>query len=122
MMQHDGRYYLTAVTSISDFLPIHAFALGGIGIVTMSMMARVTLGHSGRNVHQAPPAVAFLLGLMLLATTIRVLLPMVDPGHYPLWITLSGFIWIISFIVFSIIFIPMLFRPRVDDTASVNRP
>ena len=106
---------LMAVTAISDFLPIHAFAVGGIGIVTMSMMARVTLGHTGRNVHQAPPAMAFLLGLMLLAATIRVLFPILDPDHYPLWITVSGFIWIITYSLFSIIFIPMLYRPRVDD-------
>jgi uncharacterized protein involved in response to NO len=106
---------LMAVTALSDFLPIHAFAVGGIGIVTMSMMARVTLGHTGRNVHQAPPAMAFLLGLMLLAATIRVLFPIMDPGRNPLWITASGIIWIISFIIFSIIFIPMLYRPRKDE-------
>lgn len=106
---------LMAVTAISEFLPIHAFAVGGIGIVTMSMMARVTLGHTGRNVHQAPPAMVFLLGLMLLAATIRVLFPIMDPGRYPLWIIVSGFIWIISFSLFSIIFIPMLYGPRVNE-------
>ncbi len=45
---------LTPVTAIPDYLPIHAFAVGGIGMITVSMMARVSLGHTGRNVHHAP--------------------------------------------------------------------
>ena len=103
---------LMAVTAVSDFLPIHAFAVGGIGIITMSMMARVTLGHTGRSVHQAPPVMAFLLGAMVLTVTIRIFFPLMDPGHYQLWITVSGIMWIISFSLFSIIFIPMLLKPR----------
>ncbi len=105
---------MMAVTAIPDFLPIHAFAVGGIGIITMSMMARVTLGHTGRSVHQAPPIMAFLLGAMVLTATIRIFFPLMDPGHYQLWITVSGIMWIISFSLFSIIFIPMLSRQRVD--------
>jgi len=103
---------MMAVTAIPDFLPIHAFAVGGIGIITMSMMARVTLGHTGRSVHQAPPVMAFLLGAMVLTATIRIFFPLIDPGHYQLWITVSGIMWIISFSLFSIIFIPMLSKPR----------
>ncbi len=105
---------MMAVTALPEFLPVHAFAVGGIGIITMSMMARVTLGHTGRSVHQAPPVMAFLLGAMVLTTTIRIFLPLMDPGHYQLWITVSGIMWIISFSLFSIIFIPMLLRPRAD--------
>jgi len=103
---------MMAVTAVSDFLPIHAFAVGGIGIITMSMMARVTLGHTGRNVQQAPPIMAFFLGAMVLTATIRIFFPLMDPGHYQLWITISGIMWIISFSLFSIIFIPMLLKPR----------
>ena len=105
---------MMSVTAISDYLPIHAFAVGGIGIITMSMMARVTLGHTGRNVHQAPPITAFLLGAMVVTTTLRIFFPLMDPGNYQLWITVSGIMWIISFSLFSIIFIPMLLRQRVD--------
>jgi uncharacterized protein involved in response to NO len=106
---------LMAVTSIPDYLPVHAFAVGGIGIVTMSMMARVTLGHTGRNVHEAPPVMSWLLGGMALTATIRIFFPLVDPGHYQLWITVSGVMWIISFGLFSILFIPKLISPRVDE-------
>ena len=53
---------LALVTAIPEYLHVHAFAVGGIGVITVSMMARVALGHSGRNVHQAPPVTALLLG------------------------------------------------------------
>jgi uncharacterized protein involved in response to NO len=105
---------LMVVTAIPDYLPIHAFAVGGVGILTMSMMARVALGHTGRNVHQAPPITTILLGGMVLTTTIRVFFPMFDPGRYQLWITVSGIAWIFCFSLFSLIFIPMLTSPGAD--------
>jgi uncharacterized protein involved in response to NO len=106
---------LTAVTAIPDFLPIHAFAVGGIGLVSVSMMARVTLGHTGRNVHQAPPVITLLLLGIVLALIVRVFLPLVDASHYQLWITLSGGAWVLTFCLFLVVFAPMLLRPRVDD-------
>jgi uncharacterized protein involved in response to NO len=29
-------------------LALHAFTMGGIGVITLGMMARVSLGHTGR--------------------------------------------------------------------------
>lgn len=105
---------LTPLTTLPDYLPIHAFAVGGIGIITISMMARVTLGHTGRNVHEAPPVMALLLVCMVLTTIVRVFFPLIDPQQYQLWITVAGTLWIISFSLFSLVFIPMLSGPGVD--------
>jgi uncharacterized protein involved in response to NO len=105
---------LAPITAIPELLSLHAYAVGGIGIVTISMMARVTLGHTGRNVHQSPPIVALLLLGMVSATIIRVFLPLVDPAHYVLWVTASGLLWIAVFALFLLVFFPMLARPRVD--------
>jgi len=105
---------LMPVTAIPDFLPIHAFAVGGIGIITISMMARVTLGHTGRSVHQAPPIMTLLLVSMVLTATLRIFLPMLDAAHYQFWITASGLMWIITFTLFTIVFIPLLIKRRAD--------
>jgi uncharacterized protein involved in response to NO len=105
---------LMPVTAIPDFLPTHAFTVGGIGLVTLSMMMRVTLGHTGRNVHRSPAAVTLVLLGMVLAGVIRVFLPLVDASHYPLWIVLSGCAWVISFSLFLVCFGPVLVRPRAD--------
>lgn len=39
---------LTAFQLIAPSLAMHAFTLGGIGVLTLGMMARVSLGHTGR--------------------------------------------------------------------------
>jgi uncharacterized protein involved in response to NO len=106
---------LMPVTVVPAFLPIHAFAVGGVGVVTVSMMARVTLGHTGRNVHQAPPVVTVIIGLMLASAIIRVFPPLVDTGHYRLWITVAAVAWIASFGLFLLTFAPMLLGRRADD-------
>jgi uncharacterized protein involved in response to NO len=105
---------LMPVTAIPDFLPIHAYAVGGIGVVTVAMMARVSLGHTGRSIHQPPLLVTPLLLAMVLAAVIRVFTPLADPAHYPLWIVLAGLAWIVSFALFALVFVPMLVRPRAD--------
>jgi uncharacterized protein involved in response to NO len=105
---------MSLVTAISTFLPIHAFAVGGVGIITLSMMARVTLGHTGRNIHQAPPIVTPVLLAMVLSTIIRVFMPLLDPAHFRLWIAVSASLWIISYALFAGFFIPILLKPRAD--------
>jgi len=105
---------LALVTAVPDFLALHAYAVGGVGMVTVSMMARVTLGHTGRNVHASPPVVTLLLLGMVLAAMIRIFPPLVDTAHHGLWITLSGLAWIVTFALFVIVFTPMLVRPRAD--------
>ena len=102
------------VAAISAYLPIHAFGVGGIGIITLCMMARVTLGHTGRDIHQAPPIMTPLLSAMILAAGIRIFFPLLDPGHYRLWITVSATLWIISYALFARCFIPFLLKPRAD--------
>lgn len=105
---------LMPVTAIPDYLPLHAYAVGGIGMITMSMMARVSLGHTGRDVQRAPPVMMVLLAGMGLTATIRIFFPLMDAANYQLWITVAGIVWIVTFSLFSLVFIPMLLRPRVD--------
>jgi uncharacterized protein involved in response to NO len=45
---------LRMFVDVPGFLAIHALAYGGIGLVTTGMMARVSWGHSGRDVFNPP--------------------------------------------------------------------
>jgi len=99
---------------INPMLAIHAFTFGGIGLMTLGMMARVALGHTGRNVF-APPAILKWIFLAAVAGSIfRVLLPLFAPQFYALWISLSQAMWIISFGLFVFIYAPILYKPRID--------
>jgi len=99
---------------INKYLAIHAFAVGGIGAMTLAMMARVALGHSGRGIRKPPLIMAYAFGLLLIGAVFRVFLPLIDAGHYTLWIALSQVLWIIAFTIFSLVYLPILSKPRID--------
>lgn len=105
---------LVATGTLSPLVAVHTFALGGVGLITLSMMTRVALGHTGRNVHQPPAVAALFLGLLIAAGLSRTLGVASDPGHYALWITLSGALWIAAFGLFTASVGPLLWRPRPD--------
>ncbi len=101
-------------TDISPSLAVHAFTVGGIGMMTVGMMARVSLGHTGRNVFEPPKILGWLFALILVASVVRVIIPLLTTQHYLLWIGISQFLWIAVFCLFFYIYFPILLRQRVD--------
>lgn len=97
------------------FIPIHCLAVGGIGLMTLSMMARVSLGHTGHSIHELPPLMVAAFSFISIATITRVLLPIVNPENYLFWIQTSQILWIISFVIFLLVYAPILVRPRIDN-------
>ncbi|WP_227430936.1 NnrS family protein [Psychrobacter sp. I-STPA6b] len=95
-------------------LAVHALALSGIGMMTVAMMARVSLGHTGRSIHQPPKTVYAMFILMIIAFIFRVFLPLLDMEHYIIWIMIAQTAWIACFMLFCISYIPMLAKPRTD--------
>ncbi|MEZ5661171.1 MAG: NnrS family protein [Burkholderiaceae bacterium] len=99
---------------IAPSLAVHAFAYGGIGLMTLGMMSRVSLGHSGRNIHQPAPAFAWAFALLTVGALVRVFGPLLWPQHTPALFGLAQALWMLSFGVFLLITLPMLTRARVD--------
>ena len=110
-------FFLLALSAFLD-LPriavIHTFSVGGIGVITLSMMARVTLGHTGRNVQEPPKTVAVALVVLIIGAIIRIATPLVAGSHYVIWVAASQILWIVAFLIFIVTYLPMLIRPRVD--------
>lgn len=102
------------MASVPLILAIHCWAIGGIGVITLAMMARVSLGHTGRDIHTPPRSVRWVFGLVLLATLCRVLLPIMLPAYYTLSVILAATGWIAGFTVFCISYWPILSKPRID--------
>ncbi|MDJ0955994.1 MAG: NnrS family protein [Arenicellales bacterium] len=100
--------------SLLPYLSMHAFAYGGIGMMTLGMMARVSLGHTGRNVYAPPAPLRWVFAILLSGAIVRVLLPLIDMSHYPWWIALSQIAWILAFTVFVFIYLPVLTKARID--------
>ena len=92
---------------------IHAFTVGGIGVLTLGMMARVSLGHTARPLRVGPAmVVAFVL--LNLAAVGRGLLPVFFPLWFSQLITASGTLWIAAFVIFTVLYVPILTQPRLD--------
>ena len=98
----------------SPFLALHAFAYGGIGMVTAGMMARVSLGHTGNNVFDPPKILHVIFALLFVGAFIRVILPLFLGQFYIHLIGLSQVLWIAAFLIFFIRYAPMLIKARVD--------
>lgn len=110
-------FALTAATvylGVSPFLATHAFTVGGIGLLTIGMMSRVALGHTGRSVFEPPAAVFWSLLAMVLAVIIRVLFPLFNMELYIYWVGISQVLWMIAFFIFVVVYAPMLLTARVD--------
>jgi uncharacterized protein involved in response to NO len=94
---------------------LHAFGTGAIGTMTVGMMVRVSLGHTGRNVRNPPHGLALLFGGITLAAVLRVGAPLLPPGLYGPALAASQVLWIATFAALVAGLGPMLLRPRVDD-------
>lgn len=87
-------------------LASHALAVGAMGGLILAMMARVSLGHTGRAL-QPPKAMAWAFGLLNLGALIRV-----SAGSDWLW--LAAVCWGVAFVLFAWYYAPMLCQARVD--------
>lgn len=92
---------------------LHAFTTGGIGVLTLGMMARVSLGHTGRVLEPASLMTLAFVAINL-AALIRVALPLFFPAVYVQGMTAAGLLWMAAFGLFVWVYAPMLLRPRVD--------
>lgn len=104
---------LAAVGALPQTLAVHAFTVGAMGGLILGMMARVSLGHTGRRL-EAATVMAWAFAVLNLAALVRVGLPLVVPAAAPLAWQLSGGLWIAAYLVFVIVYTPVLLRARVD--------
>jgi len=92
---------------------LHSFTVGAIGGMILAMISRVSLGHTGRAL-KAHKLLCIAYTLMLIATLVRIIIPIWIPSFYSLSIGIAGLLWIFAFLFFAIIYAPMLLSKRVD--------
>lgn len=94
---------------ILESTALHALMAGAVGTLTVGMMARVTRGHTGRDI-QANRITVITFVLVVAAGLIRVF-----GSAFPLesWI-ISGSLWVVGFGIFTVSHFNYWLRPRVD--------
>jgi uncharacterized protein involved in response to NO len=83
-------------------------------MMTLGMMARVSLGHTGRSVHDPPGSLNVIFITLFSGAVVRVIFPLLDISLYALWIALSQTLWMGAFGMFLYIYFPILIYPRID--------
>jgi uncharacterized protein involved in response to NO len=106
-------FILTSLAALSDVQPsagLHAWMAGGVGIMTLAVMTRATLGHTGRQLAATAGTQVIYLAVVLAALT-RVTAALLNAWTIPL-LHLAAFAWIAAFGGFALLYAPLLFRAR----------
>jgi uncharacterized protein involved in response to NO len=91
---------LLGLNGITDMLPattaLHALTVGAVGTMTLAVMTRASLGHTGRPL-SAGPVTKAIYGLITIAALVRILSPLAgDRIDLALW--LAGAAWSCAFV------------------------
>ena len=113
-----GLLLLGAAHFTAHILPtmgVHALASGAMATMTLAVMTRATLGHTGRELR----ADAWTTAIYLCVTAgalIRVCAPTLLWDYMRL-IEIAGFLWGSAFVLFLLSYGPKLLGPRPDGRA-----
>jgi uncharacterized protein involved in response to NO len=107
---------LLAAGQIPGMLPettaVHGLTAGAFGTMTLAVMTRATLGHTGREL-RAGAGTTLVYALVSVAALTRVT-AVLWPAAYDALLWTSGLAWIAAFGGFVVLYGPMLASPRVD--------
>ncbi|MDT3376941.1 NnrS family protein [Labrys neptuniae] len=94
---------------VSPAATVHVWAIGAIGTMTLAMMTRATLGHTGRGL-AASPATQFIYLAVMVAMALRVAMEFVPNLSVPMMYG-AAIAWVAAFAGFATVYGPMLVRP-----------
>ena len=95
---------------------LHALTVGAIGTMTLAVMTRASLGHTGRTLSAGPMTKAVYL-LITIAAVLRVLAPLAGPS-VTLLLWLAGLAWSAAFALFAVFYGAALAGPRARGAAA----
>lgn len=91
---------------------MHALAAGAMASMTLAVMTRATRGHTGRPL-EADRVTTLIYVLVTVGALLRVAAPLL-PFHYLLSLRWAGGLWSAAFLLFALVYGPMLVGPRPD--------
>jgi uncharacterized protein involved in response to NO len=98
--------FLLNAASAFGLLPvgagIHAWMAGAAGTMTLAVMSRATLGHTGQRL-TASAATQSIYAAIIIAALARICAA-VEPSHYGPLLHVAAFAWAAAFLGFSIVF------------------
>ncbi|MEG3768712.1 NnrS family protein [Alteromonas sp. 14N.309.X.WAT.G.H12] len=107
---YSARY---AGFNISNSIVLHVFTTGGMGLMILSMIARVSLGHSGRII-KPKPLISCGFVMIFIAAILRTLFIALWPSNIMHWLTLGAIGWVAAYLIYVLVYFPILTTPRPD--------
>lgn len=108
---------LLGAASLSSVVPyaaaVHALTAGAIGTMTLAVMTRASLGHTGHSIEADGWTVA-IYGAVTLGAVLRVAAPFTATLYMPV-LVLGGILWCGAFLLFAVRYGPMLCRARTAE-------
>lgn len=96
---------------VSSAAGIHAWTAGAMGIMTLAVMSRASLGHTGRAL--VASAVVQVLYVLLVVSTLARICAAIHLDWSDVLLHTSGLSWAIAFIGFALAYWNVFTRPRV---------
>lgn len=98
---------------ISYSVALHALTAGAMGNMILSMISRVSLGHSGRALK--PNQLMSLAFMLIIAAGLsRTLLIWLFPDYTMSWLWIGVISWVVAYTLYVLIYLPILTTPRPD--------
>lgn len=108
-------FFLLAYSLLTGAAPpshaMHAFTVGAIGSMTLGVMSRATMGHSGLPLNNEAWLTVMFLCVNLAALS-RAILPLVVPEGYVAILHSSGGLWVLAYVLFLLRFGATYVTPR----------
>jgi uncharacterized protein involved in response to NO len=104
-------YSILEPSFIATSVALHAWTAGAIGVMTLAVMTRASLGHTGRPLH-ATLFIVMIYICVALATVMRIAAGFNDNPNPVLYA--SAVLWMAGFGLFTVLFAPMLLKPRLQ--------
>jgi len=101
---------LAALDIVAPSAGIHAWTGGAIGSMTIAVMTRASLGHTGQAL-SASIATQLVYASIVIAALARVCAAL-EPTHSVPLLTVAGVAWAVAFLGFALVYAPLLCRVR----------
>ncbi|WP_152662817.1 NnrS family protein [Halomonas sp. HG01] len=111
-----GMWALAALGAFRVELAVHTLTVGAMGTMMLAMMARVSLGHTGRPIVTLP-GMGVALGLLAVAGLLRGPLLAALPGITHLTYSLTIILWCLAYAIFLLHYAVPLSSVRSDGKA-----
>lgn len=98
-----------APAAITTTGALHAWTAGAIGVMTLAVMTRASLGHTGQELTATAP-ITFIYVAAFIAAAFRVLAAFGIAGDLMLHVSAAS--WVVAFGAFAAVFAPLLLKPR----------